>query len=441
MGMAMSGLGVSWISLPADQRMMLGWLRSRLDGVGGVAEGPFFEVEVVVVGILGDGPAVEHLVHDEEAHAVGEVEELGRGWVVGGADGVDAEGAESSEAALPCGERDGGAECAGIGVEGYAVDLVVDAVEEEALVGIEVELADAEGDGFVVDGFAVLRRMVVDGVEGGVVEVPAVGIGDGGISFKVGGGVRGRWWSVWSGINEPDGQTSPVGTDESMASVTVAADIGIVGDCGAHMNCGDWRGDLRGGDEGAPWGDVDGVGGDEADMAVDACAGIPAGGGLLGVVDADGDGVFAGVEVRGEVVVEADVTVGAVAEEFSVAVDVGVGHDAVEGDEGALGGVEIGKGERLAIPGDAGGEEASGGAAWCVFFDGASDAPVVWEGDDLPLGVVEGGGLGAGGVGLGEAPVGVERLDEAGLCQMQSGEGGGGEYGGSEKKTATHGIP
>ena len=62
------------------------------DGVGGVAVGPVFEVEVVVVGVFGDGPAVEHLVHDEEAHAVGEVEELGCGWVVGGADGVDAEG-------------------------------------------------------------------------------------------------------------------------------------------------------------------------------------------------------------------------------------------------------------------------------------------------------------------------------------------------------------
>ncbi len=146
------------------------------DGVGGVADGPLFEVEVVVVGILGDGPAVEHLVHDEEAHAVGEVEELGCGRVVRGADGVDAEGAEGGEAALPCGERDGGAEGSGVGVKGYAVDLVVDAVEEEALVGVEVELADAEGDGFVVDGLAVAEDGGVGGVEGGVVEVPAIGI-------------------------------------------------------------------------------------------------------------------------------------------------------------------------------------------------------------------------------------------------------------------------
>jgi hypothetical protein len=76
--------------------------------------GTVFEVEVVIVGIFGDGPAVEHLVHDEEAQAVGEVEELGCRWIVGGADGVDAEG---DEAALPCGEWDGGAEGSGVGVE------------------------------------------------------------------------------------------------------------------------------------------------------------------------------------------------------------------------------------------------------------------------------------------------------------------------------------
>ncbi len=89
-----------------------------LDGVGGVAEGPVFEVEVVVVGVLGYGPGVEHFVHDEEAHAVAEVEELGRGRVVGGADGVDAEGAEGGEAALPDGQGDGGADGSAVGVEG-----------------------------------------------------------------------------------------------------------------------------------------------------------------------------------------------------------------------------------------------------------------------------------------------------------------------------------
>ncbi len=58
-----------------------GMVAIALDGGGFVTLGPVAEVEVVVVGIFGDGPAVEHLVHDEEAHAVGQVEELG--WRVG----------------------------------------------------------------------------------------------------------------------------------------------------------------------------------------------------------------------------------------------------------------------------------------------------------------------------------------------------------------------
>ena len=82
-----------------------------------------------------------------------------------GANGVDAELAEDFEAALPGGEGDGGAEGAGVGVHGCAEDFVVDAVEEEALVGVEVELADAEGDVFGVDCFAVAEEGGVGGVD------------------------------------------------------------------------------------------------------------------------------------------------------------------------------------------------------------------------------------------------------------------------------------
>ena len=77
---------------------------------------------------------------------------------MGGADGVDAEGAEGGEAAFPCGEGDSGAQGSCVGVEGCAVDLVMFAVEEEALVGIEVELADAEGDDFIVENFFPFER-------------------------------------------------------------------------------------------------------------------------------------------------------------------------------------------------------------------------------------------------------------------------------------------
>src|SRR5260370_41521703 len=95
-----------------------GMVAIALDGGGFVALGPVFEIEVVVVGVFGDGPAVEHLVHDEEAHAVGEVEELGCGRVMGGADGVDAEGAAGGESGLPGGAGDCGDEGSAVCVGG-----------------------------------------------------------------------------------------------------------------------------------------------------------------------------------------------------------------------------------------------------------------------------------------------------------------------------------
>ena len=90
------------------------------------------------------------------------------------------------------------------------------------------------------------------------------------------------------------------------------------------------------GDECAPGNDVGVAGGDEADLAVDASAGIPARCGLLRIVDAHGDDVVAGVQMRGKFVRKADVAVGPVAEEFAVEVNIAVGHDSVEDDEGAV---------------------------------------------------------------------------------------------------------
>src|SRR5207248_1803994 len=51
-----------------------GMIAVALDGRGFVALGPIAEIEVVVVGVFSDGPAVEHLVHDEETHTISEVE-------------------------------------------------------------------------------------------------------------------------------------------------------------------------------------------------------------------------------------------------------------------------------------------------------------------------------------------------------------------------------
>lgn len=70
-------------------------------------------------------------------------------------------------------------------MEGYAVDFVVHAVEEEALFGVEMEFTDAEGNFFVVDWLVVFEDSGVEGVQCAMFKVPAVGMGDRCFDFKV----------------------------------------------------------------------------------------------------------------------------------------------------------------------------------------------------------------------------------------------------------------
>src|SRR5262249_45585112 len=92
-----------------------------------------------------------------------------------------------------------------------------------------------------------------------------------------------------------------------------------------------WRGITgyrRRPDPDAPVGDVDRVALHEPDVAVDAAAGVPAGG-VGRVVEADGEDVLlAGLEVGSEVDAPGGVAVGPAAGVVAVAPDVGVGHGA-----------------------------------------------------------------------------------------------------------------
>src|SRR5262249_2756341 len=68
-----------------------GMITIATDSIASIYFRPLVEVQVVIVGILGDGLAVEHFVYHEEAHAVAEVEEL-RSWgIMGSSDGIDSD--------------------------------------------------------------------------------------------------------------------------------------------------------------------------------------------------------------------------------------------------------------------------------------------------------------------------------------------------------------
>ena len=88
--------------------------------------------------------------------------------------------------------------------------------------------------------------------------------------------------------------------------------------------------------------------------------------------------------MAGQVVKEAHVAVGTVAQVKAVDPYVAVGHHAVEGNIDVTVGVSGGQQKALAIPGDSGGEEASGRAAEVFLVNRAGDAPVMGHGDASP---------------------------------------------------------
>ena len=149
--------------------------------------------------------------------------------------------------------------------------------------------------------------------------------------------------------------------------------------------------------------DVDRVGDDEVDVAVDAAAGVPAAAGEL-VADLDRDDVLrvaVGVRVR-EVDREAGVAVGVAGHLLAVEEDDRVHVDAVELERDALVRGRAREREGLAVPAEAALEVA--GVAGRPRGRGVElDAPVVREVDAAPRAVViarvGGVGVGAGGVG------------------------------------------
>ncbi len=311
-----------------------------------IAFGPVVEEAAITEAGLGAFPFVEGFIHDEEAHAVGEVEKFGVWGIVGGADGVAAEGAEDFELSLEGAEVGGGAEGAEVVVIADALDLDAFAVEEEAVVGGEYEGADAEGGGIGVDDFAVHGEIGDDGVEVGGIGGPALWVGDGEGGGEGLGGVGGEGAGGLEG-----GDLLAAGIEEAGVEGDGGGGGGIVLEGGGGFDRCGGVGDFGGGDVHAPVGDVDGIGDVEADVAIDAGTGVPAGGGLFDV-DVDGEGVgFVEIEVGGEVVFEGGVAVGMVAEEFSVEVHVGVHVDAFELDGVAVACVGGGEGVGFAVPG------------------------------------------------------------------------------------------
>ncbi len=393
------------------------------DGIAGVDEGPILEIEMVIIGVFGHGPAIEHFIHHKEAHAVAEIEEFRGLRIVGGADGVGAEGFERGKAMFVDGERHGDAEALHISVKSDAFDLDIFSVEPESGVGFELGVANAERSGVIIKNFSARADFADGTVHVGVIEVPELR-GDGKVLIKRGNFTGGD--GLGSGFDGAD--LFGGGVHEGDLDGDLARGVGLVDDGVLDVDGRLVGGDGGSGDIGAVGVDVDGIGDDNADMAIDARAGVPAGGGLHRIIGADGEDIVGAgsVEVAGEFIAEANVTIGAFAEVEAVDPDIGVGHDAVEVDEDAAVGVGGRKGEMLAIPADARGEECARAAGGGIGVEGAFDGPVMRDGDIFPGGIVESDLFPVGAVRLQKLPVGIEGLGDAGRgCGLATGGGGG----------------
>jgi len=371
------------------------------------------------------------LVDDEHAEAVAGIEKLGRGRIVRATVGVAAHGEELADAEILQAVGQGDADAGVVLVVVGALEEDVFVVEEKSAVGVEAEGADAEARLVAVDDGLAGAHEGDEGVQGGVFEGPqARGLyGEAGVD--VAGGLRGEGAGGAGGGGEhlAVGREDLLLDDEGGGLAPGVFDGGGGGDFGggvAHL----------GADEGAVGRHVYGRGFFEPGVAVDAGAFVePAF--LHGDVDAHGDDVFAAeVGIVGDVVAEAEVAAGLLAEVESVYPHTGGAEDAVEDQAQAPALIARGQRKGFPIPAHARLRETRPEGLVAVAVPGLSGerhlhAPVVREVELAPAAVVEvrGGGTvaeagfrevrevaggvveifcGVARVAKGEAPVGVE---------------------------------
>ena len=174
-----------------------------------------------------------------------------------------------------------------------SLDLHALAVEEETVVRCELSGADAERCFVPVGEPIVLLDKGDDDIALRLFEVPENRFGQrkcGGSGFALAGG-ESKFGRLGGNEDRTGGATFRVGFVQLESNSNVGGGSGRVGDVGANRNLGGRRRNLWRGDMGAPLGNMYWRSFAEPYVTKDAAARIPAGG-LLRVIDADGEGVL-----------------------------------------------------------------------------------------------------------------------------------------------------
>ncbi len=123
-------------------------------GVARVRLVPVAEKQVIIVRVFPRLPAVEHLIHHDDAHLVARRQALRRRRIVGGPDRVAAHRLDRLQAVDPFILRHGNPERADIGMQTFPLQLEIFSVKPEAGLGFELKVQNAKCGRVVINGLA-----------------------------------------------------------------------------------------------------------------------------------------------------------------------------------------------------------------------------------------------------------------------------------------------
>lgn len=393
-----------------------------------VGERPFFEIQMIVLGILPLLPAIEKLVHHEKSHLIAQIEKFGGGRIVRSADGIDSEVFQRFQPPFPNTQRYGGTDGSAIMVKANALEFQVFPVEPEPGVAPEFGVANAKrGPGFV-DHLASGGDLGEERVKLGSLEAPKPGVGDFDLLLD------GVWIS---------GGKGNLGAGRAKCLAFRIENCRADGDCGGCLarvfhrrfdghRCGIigcvWSRDID-----SPRLNVNWSSRHQADMAVNTASRVPPGCRLRGSVGFDGEDVWLVLdEVIGEVVAETHVSVRTLSERVTIDPHLAAGHHSIEFHPDPLIGKLLGNRERFPVPSDPRRQPGAGAGGGGLLIEVSFDAPVVGDVQFSPARRVKGGGFRPCRIAGVKRPVRIERGDGAGIGESDPPNKSAGEDNGSE---------
>ena len=315
-----------------------------------VALMPLVEETGIVVLCLLASPHIEALVHHDQSHRVAHIQQF-RGWrIMRRADRVHTHRLQLRQLTMQRILIERSAQTSEVVMLTDTIQLEVLAIEPETSLGIELEIAEARSGLHLVHHLATGNQLCTHRIDIRILAAPFAGLP------VVGGPAIG----IQPGI--PDRHLLTGGI------LVIHLDLAVV-----YID--------------APVLHVDGRGLRQPHMTVDAAAAIPAGIGLVGVVDTHGHHVLALLHIGRDVILETRIAVRTEADLLAVHIDRRVHIDAVELQEIFL---VDGRRQRemLPVPPDSPGQGTTASTTGVTYIEVPFDGPVMGHIETAPIAVV-----------------------------------------------------